>query len=364
MDILEPPNVITAISDPEFEGLVSSALFSQGWSVVSRALDFSELQMALKNQQNQKILVIFSTDLPGANKSDLAEIAKEDVLVFGFTDEAKSDRGFANIFPRPKSPEELLSVILENIRAASGRAPLIHAPLVLRARVIAVGGVRHSTGNTTFAINLSQEFALMGFKTLLIDANFPAPAIATLLDIRHLAREATWIEIAPNLSALELTQEKMKTFDQLVNEAGDYFDQIIIDLGSVTYLARDLSDRRWSSVMKIWASRNAADFCVISNSELLTQKCSDDFIQSASNLSPRTKIHHIKTLSPIKESKKLEILEKSFADSGSNWSLPWDQRACQAAIAERSTLVQVSERGALRREILTIAQALGGKSRK
>ena len=62
MDPLEVPTVITAISDPEFEGLVSSALFSQGWNVIARVMDFPELQRAVSANSGKKLLLIFSTD--------------------------------------------------------------------------------------------------------------------------------------------------------------------------------------------------------------------------------------------------------------------------------------------------------------
>jgi Flp pilus assembly CpaE family ATPase len=364
MDSFEPPLVITAISDPEFEGLVSSALFTQGWSVVARALDFSELQRALANNSGSKLLVIFSTDLPGATAKDLNEINKVNTLVFGFSDETGSDRGFANISSRPRSPEELLLVILENIRATSSRAPLIHAPLNISAQVIAVGGVRHSTGATTFAINLAQEFALSGSRTLLIDGNFQAPALATLLDLRHLATEPKWREVASFFSVLELTQDKLGNFDDLIKEAGECFEKIVLDLGSVTHLASEISDRRWSAKMKIWASRNADDFCLASNSELLSQKALKEFSQSAGKLSLLPKLNLIKIQSAFKQSLTSNKVDFGLPKFQYSWSLPWDPRSCQLAITERTTLSQVAERGALRKEIYAIAHALGAKSAK
>ena len=364
MDSFEPPLVITAISDPDFEGLVSSALFTQGWSVVARALDFSELQRAVAINSGSKLLVIFSTDLPGATAIDLNEISKVNTSVFGFSDEIGSDRGFANISPRPRSPEELLLVILENVRATNSRAPLIHAPLNISAQVIAIGGVRHSTGTTTFAINVAQELALLGSQTLLIDANFQSPALATLLDLRHLAEDSKWREVSPRFSALELTQEKLESFDDLIKEAGEFFEKIVIDLGSVTHLAREISDRRWSAKIKIWASRNADNFVIASNSELLSQKAFQDFSLSTGKLSFKPKLHFFKVQPPLKQGQTFKKLDLGLPKFESFWSLPWDPRSCQSAITERTSLFQVAERGALRKEICTIAQVLGGKSAK
>jgi hypothetical protein len=364
MDEYEAPIVITAISDPEFEGLVSSALYSQGWSVVARALDIAELHRSLESHSGRKLLIIYSTDLPGLNRIDLAEITRDQVAIFGFSDGSDDNRGFPNISPRPKSPEELLLVILENARTPTGRAPLIHIPINFSSKINAVGGVRHSTGNTTFAINLAQEFALLESRTLLIDANFQAPALASLLDLRHLATEAKWREVSQNLYAIELTQQNIENFDLLIREAGECFDQIVIDLGSVSHLVKDLTDRRWISRLKIWASRNADHFFLTSTSELLSQKSLDEFMQSASNLTFGSKLHLIKWQQSLKNQSSQKSIDKSPSPLGINWHLTWDQRACQAAIAERTTLAQVSERSSLRKEILAIAQGFVSKTAK
>ena len=189
MDSLEAPVVITAISDPEFEGLVSRALFSQGWNVVARVMDFSELQRAVSTNSGEKLLLIFSTDLPGSHATEMEKLASPGISLFGCTDQSGNDRGFSNIFGRPTSPDDLILIILENIRSSGVRTPMIHTTSKCRARVVAVGGLGHSTANTTIAINLAQEAALLHVKTLLIDANFQAPAISTLLDMRKLSSE-------------------------------------------------------------------------------------------------------------------------------------------------------------------------------
>lgn len=363
MDAVDPPSVITAISDPEFEGLVSNTLFSQGWSIVARTLTFAELQQAAAQCNENKTLIIFSTDLPGASEQNLLELNREGTRFFGFADGSGSHRGFTNIFPRPKSPQELLLTVLENIRTNSGRAPLIQSSAKIAANLIAVGGVRHSTGTTTLAINLAQEIALLGSKTLLIDANFLAPAISSYLDLRHLAVDSKVREVSPNFFVTELTQEKLCDFDHFISNAGDSFEKIIIDLGSVNNLANELSDRRWISRVKIWASRHADDFCLVSNSDFLTQKSSENYMENIQKLSLKSKLHLIKLRSNTKQSLSPQPSEKPPHSSGTIWNLSWDQRACQSAISERATLYQVSDRGTLRKEILSIAQALNGGAR-
>jgi hypothetical protein len=364
MDSLEAPTVITAISDPEFEGLVSRALFSQGWNVVARVMDFSELQRAVSLNSGKKLLLIFSTDLPGTLAAEMEKLATPGISLFGFADQSGNDRGFSNVFVRPTSPDDLILIILENIRSSGVRTPMIHTASKCRARVVVVGGIGHSTANTTIAINLAQEGALLQVKTLLIDANFQAPAISTLLDLRKLSSEPSWRDFCENLAVMELTQETITDFESRITSAGENFDQIIIDLGSIAFLARELSDRRWSSTVKIWATRNADLFIFTTISTYLAQKRCDEFIQSLSKISLASDIHLVNTYSSDKRASELIASKKAQFRSAISWNLPWDLRSCQLASKENATLAQVAERGALRKEIVKIAHAISANSQK
>ena len=364
MDYLEVPTVITAIADPEFEGQVSRALFSQGWNVVARVMDFSELQRALSVNSGKKLLLLFSTDLPGSSSAEIEKLASPSTSLFGFADHSGNDRGFSNVFARPTSPENLTLAILENVRSSGFRAPMIHANAKCGAKVVAVGGIGHGTANTTIAINLAQESALLGVKTLLIEASFQAPAISSLLDQRKLSSEARWRDFSENLSIMELTQETTADFEERVMAAGEKFELIIIDLGSVAFLARELSDRRWSSAVKIWAARNANQLFFTTNSTFLAQKRCDEFVQSLTNISISAEIHLVNTNSSNKRDQEINASKRAPLRSAVQWNLPWDPRSCQLAVEERTTLVQVAERGALRKEISKIAQAISAISRK
>jgi hypothetical protein len=364
MDPLDPPTVITAIADPEFEGLVSGALFGQGWNVVARVMDLTQLKTAVAHIADKKLLVIFSTDLPGATPIEIEELSSQRVSLLGFTDHSGSARDFSNVFARPGSPDDLLLTILENIRSTGVRAPMIHQRKMLNCKVIAVGGAGHATGNTTLAINLAQEAALLGLKTLLIDANFQAPAISALLDLRKLSSEPNWREVSDGLAALEFTQESLKGFEMKLLLAGESFDQIVMDLGSVSYLSSELSDRRWSSAVKIWASRNATSFIFTTSSSFLSHKRFEEFSQSLSKINLSSEIHLANMRSSNKREDSQGPGKKHSPTSSVFWSLPWDQRSCHAAVESRSTLAQEAERAPLRREIVKMAQAICLNSRK
>jgi hypothetical protein len=364
LDAISTPSVITAISDPDFEGLVSSTLFSQGWNVIARALDIHQLRQVLASNELSNILVIFSTDLAGAGKSDFQSLTQESYASFGFADQNGNDFGLMFISQRPTSPEQFLLLIMENLRNAPGRAALLQPSAKCLADVISIGGVRHSTGSTTLAINLAQELSLLGQHVLLVDANFLAPSIANSLDLRNLKSEVFWRSYSAKLSVMELTQEKVGNFSNWITEAGDTFDIVVIDHGSLSHFDRELSDRRWSSQIKIWSARNSEHFLITTNSELLTQIAQQSFSHEFFKLSLPTKVHFV-NMGTVQRGKSREKNLRNEDNPGQrSFYLPWDRKACQAALAERSTLAQTLERCSLRKELISLAQELSRKTHK
>lgn len=353
MDKLAIPTVITAIADPDFEGLVSSSLFSQGWNVLARALDMSSLEIEFSKSEINQAILIYSSDLPGLSLERLQRISKEGVTLFGFADAAGSAQGLPDISPRPSSTSELLAYIRGNIRSPRLRTPLIQSSPTLNARAVGIGSAGHSTGNTTLALNLAQESALRGVKTLLIDANFQAPAISTLLDLRKVSEDSKWRDISENLSVSEVTQQKVNGFNSWALEAAIYFEAIYIDLGSLANFSSDLTDRRWASQIKIWVSNLAQDLVVTSSVELLQQKRLKDLFQDISGMSlvPRISLAMLGT-SDLKKRATPNLSNAS--KMAHTWQIPYDARACSIAIRERTTLAHVCPKSPLRKAILNI----------
>jgi MinD-like ATPase involved in chromosome partitioning or flagellar assembly len=357
MDKLETPTVITAIADPDFEGLVSSALFNQGWSVIARALDMKSLEIEIAKCDVSQIILIYSSDLPGISLAQLQLITKSGVTLFGFADAVGSAQGLPEISPRPTSPAELLAYIRGNIRSPSIRTPLLQPTPNLKARIIGVGSASHSTGTTSLALNLAQESALLGAKTLLIDANFQAPAIATLLDLRKVSDENKWRDISENLSISEITQQKATGFNALAIDAAAYFDLIYIDLGTLANLSTDLTDRRWASQVKIWVSNLAQNLIITSTTELLQQRRLKDLQQELSKISIAPSIS-LAVLSAFDYRKRDSQISTSTYPMTHIWQIPYDARATSLAIRERTTLAQVSPKSALRKAFLNIANQI------
>jgi len=354
MDNLATPAVITAIADPDFEGIVSSTLFSQGWSVIARALNMKSLEIEIAKCDVSQVILIYSSDLPGISLARLQEIARSGVTLFGFADAAGSAQGLPDISSRPMSSAELLAYIRGNIRSPSLRTPLLQPMPNLKARIIGVGSASHSTGNTVLALNLAQESSLLGAKTLLIDANFETPAIATLLDLRKVSDENKWRDISENLSVSEITRQKAAGFNTLAIDAAAYFDLIYIDLGTLANLSSDLTDRRWASQVKIWAANLAQNMIITSTTELLQQRRLKDLQQELSKISIAPDIS-LAMLSASDYRKRDSPILTSTYPMSHIWQIPFDARACSLAMRERTTLAQVSAKSALRKAFLNIA---------
>ena len=58
--------VVTAIADSDSEDYVSQLLFSQGWSIIFRAIDMNSLSDFIANRGDMlRTVIIYQTDLPG-----------------------------------------------------------------------------------------------------------------------------------------------------------------------------------------------------------------------------------------------------------------------------------------------------------
>jgi hypothetical protein len=359
MDEVIQPSIITAIADADFEGMVSKALFENGWNVVARLLDFSTLEKVLSEESYLDSLVIYSVDLPGISVEKLEKLADKGISFIGFDDGAQSNRGFKNLTSRPISPEELVTFIRANIRSPLSRAPLLQRKPKIKARIIAVGSAGNSTGATTLALNLAYELSQLEKKTLLIDAHFQSIAIATLLDLHRISDEDKWRDLSDFLSVSEVTQNNVSDFSSRTLEAAAYFDYIVIDLGSLLNLENDLSDRRWSSQVKIWASHFAQDLYLCSGSDHLQltrlKKLSIELSQV--KIPARISVF-IKPADVENKKGRAQALDLKPLTPREFEYLPFDSKHCSMARVERTTLAEINPKAPLCKAIAAIAKRI------
>jgi Mrp family chromosome partitioning ATPase len=362
MSSQELPVVITAISDAQFEGFVSGTLFAQGWSVVFRAIDTEALERFCSNnvEQAASSLLIYSPDLPGITHDVVKRLTTKVKQVVGFS--SKTNLEFADLHPNPATATDLVSIVRGFVRAPMLRQVSQMSRANRKAHVVAIGSAGSDTGCTTIALNLAMELSVLGKSTLLIDANFRAPSIAALIAIRNVQSESGWRTIAPQLAIAEITQQEAGTIDQLMESATQIFDNIVIDLGSISGLSNRLTDRRWTSTMTTWSCDQGDELMVIARPDLLGIHRLEQVCGLLEKTSIRAALSF--TLNMRSQGKKGADEEAQFLAITTRLrplcvrTISRDLRAASKALAEKATLIEVNMRSALRKSIATMASEL------
>jgi Mrp family chromosome partitioning ATPase len=360
MDEISIPHVITAIGDAEFESFVASTLYGQGWSVTFRALNFDSLSAHLTEMTDQKVILIYSPDLPGLTPEKLNSLDRRCVRTFGFASSQPLTELFPEVLDRPQSPLELISHIRGSIRAPMMRTPTSFNAQSRRAKVIGIGSFVHATGATTFAINAAFEASLAGKKTLIIDANNLSPSIAILLDERELTLVDSWKNISPLLFACEANQKNLSDLLAKIEMALSEFDLIILDLGSLQGLSSQLNDRRWGSQLVSWCADRADHIYVVTHLDSVAISRLREFKTDLESTTIAAKINFV--LNGRSSQKRDSSSGEAFSHAlGAQYShkvvaLPFDPRSVELARIKKSPLEQVNERGTLRRAIARFVQ--------
>jgi MinD-like ATPase involved in chromosome partitioning or flagellar assembly len=353
-------SAITGIRDPERESFIASTLFSQGWDITLRALDFENIVKICDTQISDKPTIILGTDLEGLNPAGIAKLRLLGFSIFLFAPEGAIESEFVGVQRFPETALELVSLMRGSLRA-----PLIRAEVknsVIRARTIALSAASSSAGCTTVAINLAAELSLLGKECLLVDAHASAPAISSLLGQRGLRSGERYTRISQGLCGMEISQGTLESDLANLHNARSEFDFIVIDLGVVRQIATQLTSKRWESEALNWSATYADELWVVSRSDYLSLERLRELLRELSQnpVKPAiTCIHNMRNTV-----KKNSPLDQSFLQSTQGLklsnilTLPADLRSITRAESERSPLNEINERSHLRRSIEEIAGRL------
>jgi Mrp family chromosome partitioning ATPase len=358
----ELPVVITAIADAQFEGFVSGTLFAQGWSVIFRAIDTEALENYCTNnpQAAAGALLIYAPDLPGITSETITNLALKVKQIVGFTREPNPATTGLHSFPTTIT--DLVSVVRGFVRAPMLRQSSQIIRQTRKAHVLAIGSAGSDTGCSTIALNLAMELSVLEKSTLLVDANFRAPSIAALIAIRNVQSESGWRTIAPKLAIAEISQEEAGSVDQFMETATQHFDNVVIDLGSISGLSNRLTDRRWTSTMTTWSCDQGDELMVIARPDLLGIHRLEQVCALLEKTSIRSQISF--TLNMRSQGKKGEDEEARFLATTTRLRplsvrvIGRDLRAATGALEQKCTLIEVNARSSLRKSIASIASEI------
>jgi MinD-like ATPase involved in chromosome partitioning or flagellar assembly len=364
MSELEMPTVITAIANPEVESFVAGTLYAQGWNVVFRAIDWGSLHnyLQLNVQICQNALLIYGTDLPGADKKLIDSLEGVIRQTIGFSIPNVSLGDFDVLQQLPTVGTDLISLVRGFVRAPLIRTSSVTQRKARNSKVFAIGSAGSHTGCTFIALNLAMELSLLEKSTLLIDANFRAPSLAPLLSMRKISDDSRWIKIAPSLSLSEINQEKSFDLDQFMSKATDEFDCVILDIGSVSGLSNRLTDRRWTSNVTTWCCDQADELMITSRADYLGHHRLVQVIDLLQQTSIRAPLSFTQNMKASGKRGDLEMARFLTATTTLKpiriRSLKSEVRSVQAAEDEHATVVETNERSHLRKAIAELAREM------
>lgn len=358
------PVIVTAISNSEQESFVSGTLFTQGWSVIHRAVDFDSLRdfVTSKPDLASSAILLYSPDLNDFDLAAFEALTLNFRQIIGFASANSiriSDDGLHEI---PAGAAQLATFIRGFVRSPLIRklTPLIQSNK--RARVIAIASAGSCTGASTISINLAYELSLKEKKVLLIDANFGDPNIAVYLDQRNLFDEERWRLSSPLMYIKELTRERIAEFDSVMEQSQSEFDYIIIDTGRINDLSSQLSDRRADSLVITWAGDHADELWIIARPDRIGQvrfKKITSILNRTSIISTVTFVLNMRSNGRQgQEEEKLFLSTATDHKAAHLFVLPADKRNTSDSSDLRSTLAEVNERGALRKALAEIASEM------
>ena len=354
--------VVTAIADPEFEGLVASTLYAQGWNVLFRALDSNSLKRYLLENSEVKPLLIYSSDITEIDDLFLKAVAPTLERAIGFAADL-TDQIDSSLLPKPTESSELLSIIRN-----PGRAPLLRKRVQeknqRRAKIVALASASHGDGATMAALNLAIELTLLDKKVLLVDAHHHQPAISILMQERNINLERPR-SITSNLSLFEVRKENASGLEEILYEFTLSADFIIVDLGKCALSQYGEIERRWEAILNNLLFDSIDDLWILSSSSKISASSLNSLVTSLESAPARARITFI--LNRRQGGKVGEKEEERFLSTVTPHRphgvrvLPVDLRGVERAQADRSILMESNPRGLLRRELAAMAQELAGK---
>ena len=319
---------ITAIGDSALESSTASALIRLGWNVLYRALSFSELESYLEKSENFETVLFYAPDIKGFGRLP-SKMRAIDVSSY-----PESDYVLAELI---ESREESVSTSI--FKAIKG------------IPILGVGSFGRYGGASTIALNLAQESAIKGARTLLIDSHFRNPFAADHFALYGLNRKV--VEVSENLSIIEATNLVEISSLEL---SADSFDFIVVECGDIFQPAESINGRRSADSGFSWIAHNADELLVIVGENTFQSRTSGNPFALLESVAMKPSLTYIcnKSSQINRGSKQRLALQIEGATRRPVTLFPIDTRGLLTAVQDRSTLAHSAAKSPLRREIIAL----------
>jgi hypothetical protein len=223
--------VVTAISDSDCEDFVSQLLFSQGWSIIFRAIDMAGLMEFLEARNGDlRTVVIYKRDLPNFD-ADLLESTSNSKVKNICIDEIEINSHKLMTFIRGQLR---LPLIANSMASNSNHLEASQSSPSRKPCVITITGTVGAPGRSSVALNIANYLAANS-QVNLFDADTRAPALEYFIgraDNNH-----------QNLNLVSLNSQEKSSEASIGNTSS----VSIVDLGPLPPLAEVVNDRRWQA---------------------------------------------------------------------------------------------------------------------
>jgi hypothetical protein len=223
--------VVTAISDSDCEDFVSQLLFSQGWSIIFRAIDMAGLMEFLEARNGDlRTVVIYKGDLPNFD-ADLLESTSNSKVKNICIDEIEINSHKLMTFIRGQLR---LPLIANSMASNSNHLEASQSSPSRKPCVITITGTVGAPGRSSVALNIANYLAANS-QVNLFDADTRAPALEYFIgraDNNH-----------QNLNLVSLISQEKSSEASIGNTSS----VSIVDLGPLPPLAEVVNDRRWQA---------------------------------------------------------------------------------------------------------------------
>jgi len=229
--------VITAISDADCEDFVSQLLFSQGWSIIYRAIDMSGLAEFITARDGAlRTVIIYKSDLPDFDPEALQLFSNSKVTHICIDSvETNSHKLMTYVRSQLRLPliakNESHGNIVESINAKD------EGYTNTKPCVITIIGTAGSPGRSSIGLNLANYLAVES-KVSIYDADIRAPALEYFIGrAEKNNKNVNLVNLANLASQGELVDLKI----------ADSSCISIVDCGSLPPLSEVVNDRRWQA---------------------------------------------------------------------------------------------------------------------
>ena len=226
--------VITAISDADCEDFVSQLLFSQGWSIIYRAIDMSGLAEFLTARDGAlRTVIIYKSDLPDFDPEAMQSFSNSKVTHICIDNvETNSHKLMTHVRSQLRLP-----LITKIVEIDSPKNALVESRTNPKPCVITITGTVGAPGRSSIGLNLANYLAVES-KVSIYDADIRAPALEYFIGRAEKNNENVSLVNIANLAP----QEELIDF-----KIADSSRISIVDLGSLPPLSEVVNDRRWQA---------------------------------------------------------------------------------------------------------------------